>query len=522
MIRKIVIVGGGSSGWMTAAHLATHTKGIQISLIESSDIPVIGVGESTVPPMVDFMAGLGIQEEEWMPKCNATYKSSICFSEFHAKGDPLFWYPFIPMGMVEGRPTSRYWMHKHRTDKAYADRFSFYDYCTIVPELCRQGKTVKSVFNHGYAYHVDAGLLGQYLKELSKSRGVEHVVDTITEARMREDGGIKAVARKNGPDLEGDLFIDCSGFRSLLLGQALNEPFDSYSDYLFNDTAIAARLPYIDPDKEMISYTMCSAQSSGWVWQVPIYNRLGTGYVYSSAHKSADEAEKEFRQFLGEDRTKDISMRQLKMRVGKQRRSWVKNCIAVGLSGGFVEPLESTGLFIVQGALDVITELLKTKHDYTIADVTAFNASVDRLYEIIRDFLVCHYALTSREDSPYWKDVKYTTKISDSLADKLQLARTRFPDLEFLHMFDNAGLAGFNFNDGWQYILAGMNYLPFDYKQVRDRQTGPFEPHIKRNMPRADKLQAQYAQQRQQIPNLPSHYQFLKNGLFKGKDVLDV
>jgi tryptophan halogenase len=178
-------------------------------------------------------------------------------------------------------------------------------------------------------------------------------------------------------------------------------------------------------------------------------------------------------------------------------------------------------LFIVQGAVDVVTQILKTKHDYTIADMAAFNGSVDRLYEIVRDFLVCHYALTSREDSPYWKDVKYTTKISDSLAAKLQIARTNFPDLEYLHLFDNAGLAGFSFSDGWQYILAGMNYLPFDYKQIRDRQAGPFEPHIQNNMPTADKLQAQYAEQRKHIPSLPSHYQFLKNGLYKDRDGID-
>ena len=515
MVKKIVITGGGSSGWMTAAHMVTHLTGIQITLIESSDIPTLGVGESTVPPIVDFMAGLGVEEEDWMPKCHATYKSSICFSEFHAKGDPLFWYPFIPMGMVEGRPISRYWMHKHLTDKAYSDRFTIYDYCSLVPEICRQGKTVKSVANAGYAYHVDAGLLGEYLKGLSVERGVEHVVDTITQVKLHEDGSIKSLARENGADLEGDLFIDCSGFQSLLLEKTLGEPFESYSDYLFNDMAVATRVPYIDRDKEMVSYTMCSAQSAGWVWQVPIYDRLGTGYVYSSAHKSTDEAETEFRQFLGEKRVKDLEVRQLKMRVGKQRRTWVKNCVAIGLSGGFVEPLESTGLVIVQGTVDVVTQILKSKCDYTTADVATFNASVTRLYEIVRDFLVCHYALTSREDTSYWRDVKYTIKISDSLAEKLQIARANFPDAEYLSRFDNAGLAGFSFSDGWQYILAGMNYLPFDYPQIRLNRMGPFEPHIENNMEKAKLHQQHLDDQRKQIQHLPSHYRFLKDGHYR-------
>jgi tryptophan halogenase len=268
----------------------------------------------------------------------------------------------------------------------------------------------------------------------------------------------------------------------------------------------------------MISYTMCSAQSAGWVWQVPIYDRLGTGYVYSSAYKTADEAETEFRQFLGEERVKDLEVRQLKMRVGKQRRTWVKNCVAIGLSGGFVEPLESTGLFIVQGTVDVVTQILKTRHHYNSGDVATFNASAARLYEIVRDFLVCHYALTSREDSPYWRDVKYTTKISDSLAEKLQIARANFPDVEFLQRFDNAGLAGFSFSDGWQYILAGMNYLPFDYQQIRSNRVGPFEAHIEAHMSAAEKYQMQLAEQRKQVQHLPSHFQFLKNGMYKDAD----
>jgi len=515
MVKRIVIVGGGSSGWMTATHLSSQLTGVQITLVESSDIPVIGVGESTVPPIVDFMAGLGLSEEEWMTKCNATFKSSICFDGFHAKGDRRFWYPFIPMGMVEGRPVSRYWLNRHFTDPAYQDRFSLYDYCSIVPELCRQGKTVRSYADTGYAYHFDAGLLGEFLKGLSLSRGVVHVVDTITEIKRHENGDIRSVGLENGPDIEGDLFIDCSGFRSLLLTQTMEEPFEYFSDYLFNDRAVATRVPYVDCDREMISYTNCAAQSAGWIWTIPLYERIGNGYVYSSSYLSEDEAELEFRKYLGEDRVKDLDFKHIKIRVGKQRRGWVRNCIGVGLSAGFVEPLESTGLVIVQGTVDVLARILKGGNQYSAGDVAAFNASVSRLYEIIRDFLVCHYALTSREDTPYWKDVKYTTKISDSLAEKLQIARANFPDAEFLPRFDNAGLAGFSFSDGWQYILAGMNYLPFDYAQIRTNRVGPFEAHIEKNMAMAEKHQQHLAEQRKQIQHLPSHFRFLRDGLYR-------
>lgn len=518
MVRNIVIVGGGGSGWMTASYMSTFLEDVNITLIESSDIPVIGVGESTLLPMVEFMEKLGLDEKDWMPECNAAYKSSICFQGFSAKNDPPYWFPFTPMGMIKGRPVSRYWLNRHHNnDPEYKDRFSIYDYCSLVPEICRQKRTVKGLPGNGYAYHLDAGLLGEYLKKLSISRGVKHVVDTIKEVVLAENGTIKSLSLEKGAGIEGDLFIDCSGFASILMTKTLNEPFESYSDYLFNDRAVAMRFPYEDKESEMVSYTMCTAQSSGWIWQVPLYNRMGSGYVYSSAHLSEQQAEDEIRDYFGRDRVNDLDVRHLKIRVGKQRRSWVKNCVAVGLSGGFVEPLESTGLFIVQGEVDLITQILKGRNDYTICDAEVYNQSVTRLMEIIRDFLVCHYALTQREDTPYWRDVKYATKISDSLAEKLQLARTNFPDAEYITRFDNPGLAGFSFSDGWQYVLAGMNYLPFDYPQLRGGRVGPFEQIIEENMGVAKQYQQQLAQQRKEISKMPSHYQYLRENLYGGE-----
>lgn len=514
MVKDIVIVGGGSAGWMTASYMSSSLQNVNITLIESSDIPVIGVGESTVLPIVEFMNALGLDEKDWMPKCNATYKSSIGFQGFYSKEDPPFWFPFTRMHMINGRPISRYWMRKHFTESDFKDRFTLYDYCGAVPEICRQNRTVKGLNNFDYAYHFDAGLLGEYLKNYSKRKGVKHIVDTVTNIEMSEDGTIKSIARENGENISGDLFIDCTGFTSLLLSKTLKEPFDSYSDYLFNDRAVAMRIPYENKDSEMFSYTMCTAQSSGWIWQIPLYSRMGSGYVYSSNHLSEDQAEQEIRKFYGETRLKDLEANHIKIRVGKQRRCWVKNCVAIGLSSGFIEPLESTGLFIVQGEVGLLTDILKERNDYSAADMRAYNESVTRLMEIIRDFLVCHYVLTSREDTPYWRDVKYATKISDSLAEKLQIARTNFPDIEYIKSFDNPGLAGFTFSDGWQYILAGMNYLPFDYPQYRINRAGPFEQHIMDNMPLAKKYQEQMSRFKKTIPQMPTHYQYLKDNIY--------
>jgi tryptophan 6-halogenase len=518
MVKSIVIVGGGSSGWSTAAYMSKFLKDVNISLIESSDIPVIGVGESTLPPIVDFMQALGIAEEDWLARCNGTIKSAIRFKNFHQVGEPEIWFPFEPVEIVQGRPLSRFWHYKHLTDPAYKDRFSFYDYSFLVPEICRLGKTVKSIPGASYAYHVDAGLWGEVLKEVAVKHGVIHVVDTIAKVNQNEDGSIRSLSRKQGPDLAADLFIDCSGFQSLLMEKTLKEPFDEYYDYLFNNKAVAMRIPYLDKESEMASFTNCHALSSGWAWTVPLYNRLGTGYVYCGAYKTPEEAEQELRQHLGEERTKDCMAKHLDIRVGKHHRTWVKNCVAIGLSAGFIEPLESTGLFIVQGAVQLLTNILAKNNDYNVADQRAYNDSITRLLEIIRDFLVCHYSLTEREDTPYWRDVKYTTKISDTLSEKLQLARLVMPDVQHINRFDNASLAGFSFNEGWQCILTGMDYLPFEWDQLKRNPAGPFDPQILANMPVADQRQQQRAQQKLQARQMPSHYQYLKTNFYKGEE----
>ena len=515
MIKKILIVGGGSAGWSTAAYMSKKLNNITIELIESSDIPVVGVGEATVPPIVEFMRELGLSEEEWMPRCNATYKSCIRFTDFHQLGEPSMWYPFEPVEILNGRPLSRYWHYKHLNDPDYSDRYTFYDYNFIVPEICRQMKTVKSVPGVSYAYHFDAGLWGEVLKEVAKSNGVIQHIDTITNVNMSDNGDIKSVSRKNGDDIDADLFIDCTGFSSLLIGKSLNEPFTELYGSLFNNSAIALRMPYEDKESEMASYTDAHALSSGWVWKTPLYNRIGTGYVYCDKYKDPDDAELEFRQYLGMDRVKDCEARHIKIRVGKHNRTWVKNCVAIGLSAGFIEPLESTGLFIFQSAAQLLTNILIKANDYNACDVKVYNDSITRLLEIIRDFLVCHYALTDREDTPYWHDVKYKTHIPDSLSERLQFARLAMPDIQHIHRFDNASLAGFSFNEGWQCILTGMNYLPFEWPQLKQNSVGPFEEAISANMHMADQRQKDRERQKSMVASMPSHYNYLKTNIFK-------
>jgi tryptophan halogenase len=523
MVKNIVIVGGGSAGWMTAAHMSKNLPDVKITLIESPNVPIIGVGESTVPPIVDFMKDLGLEEKDWMPACNATYKSSIAFSNFHGTDNKNMWFPFSGAWTVANQPANNHWLYKYFTDETFNDRFSIYDYCTLVPEICRQGKTVRSLPAATYAYHLDAIALGQFLSDYATKRGVNHISDTIHTVTQNDDGSIKTLELENGAPISGDLFIDCTGFRSLLLGQTLKEPFIDYSESLFNDKAIAMRLPFDDKEKEMVSYTQCSALSSGWAWTIPLYDRMGTGYVYSSSHLSEDEAEKEHREFLktylGGKRVDEGEARHLDIKVGKHSRTWVKNCVAVGLSAGFIEPLESTGLQIVQSQIHLITETLRNRNDYNCVDTSVYNTNINDLLDSIKDFLICHYALTSREDTPYWKDVKYNTKLPDSLVKKLEFAKHTMPSMGNQHLFDTgSSLAGFGFNDGWFYILTGMNHLPIAQEKHRMAGIGPFDKQLTDGAKEAETMYQNMSGEKGKVTQLPSHYQFLKQNLYNGRD----
>ena len=510
MIKSIVIVGGGSAGWMTAAALAARLKGVQIRLIESSEIPIIGVGESTIVPMVDFMKNLGLEEAEWMPHVNATYKSAIRFNNFYQNGHG-FYYTFEPMQQVEGRPINRYWHNQWLSNPGGVDRMSFYDYCFITPDVLDSGGTIRSVMPAGPSYHVDAGLLGDFLARYATERGVERIIDTITGVDLDERGWVSTLHREKGDPLEADLFIDCTGFRSMILGQKLETPFDSYSDYLFNNMACALRFPYDDPSGEMISYTNCTALSSGWVWEVPLFTRKGSGYVYCDRYLSSDAAETEFRSFLGEARVADIEARHIPIRVGKHREVWKRNCVAIGLSAGFLEPLESTGLFAGQLQAETLGNMLAGgRNDYNVGDVTMYNNIVTEFFENVRDFLCAHYMLTAREDTPYWRDVKYAMKVSDRLAEILRFARLTFVDAPVVKQIFRPNFADYSFTDGWEAVLIGMNHMPFDTGQFRGG-AGPFEKQIVDNLPAAEIFQREMAAFKQnEITKLPSHYDYLK------------
>jgi len=468
-VEKIVIVGGGSSGWMTAAFLSKALPGTRITLVESSDVPTVGVGEATIATISGYLSALGLKEEDWMPFCNATYKYQIRFKNWHRHGDD-YWHPFESLPYLDQRyHLGQFWYLKYLSE-GRTNRESLYDDCFLGVGLAKQNKilrqpdTAEYVDNYTvtvdgeqvplrvlYAYHFDAGLFGEYLKKnIALPGGVERIIDHVTDVNLDEHGFIESVSTRKGETIEGDLFIDCSGFRAMLIDKVMKEPFDSFSDTLYCDKAMALRVPYQDIREELEPFTTATAMSSGWVWNTPLTSRRGTGYVYSSAFKDKDEAEREYRQFLGEDRVKDIDVNHIDIRVGKHKRTWVKNCVAIGLSSGFIEPLESTGLHFVYAAVYKLAESLSTRV-FNAPVMAGYNSFMTQMLEEARDFLAIHYALTSREDTPFWRDVKYNTKLSESLQDTMMRYRNAFPN----------HLTNMIFSEhSWTCILTGMNYLP--------------------------------------------------------------
>jgi tryptophan 6-halogenase len=474
-IKNIVIVGGGSAGWMTAAYLSKALdKNVQITLIDSSNITTVGVGEATFSTIKLFFDFLGLQEHEWMPKCNATYKMAIKFVNWNSQGQ-YFYHPFQRYETVDGFDISEWWLKTKRHEAPF-------DYsCFMIPLLCdlkrsprhfngevfdnkaqdlftQEITTQKNVLadlkaQYPYAYHFDANLLARFLKDYGKQRGVRQIVDDVVDVHLGEDGSIDYVKTKEHGTIKGDLFIDCTGFRGLLINKALGEPFISFSESLLCDSAIAMQIPTDIKKNGINPYTTATALSSGWVWNIPLYGRVGTGYVYSSAFISKEEAETEFRQHLGEA-ANDCRASHIKMRIGRNRNSWVKNCVAIGLSSGFVEPLESTGIFFIQhGIEELVNNLPDTSFNEDV--IKSYNKTVANCIDGVRDFLTLHYCASNRADTEFWKASKRDIVISEELQERLRLWKNRLPNNKSI----NPNYHGFE-SYSYSVMLLGLNYLP--------------------------------------------------------------
>lgn len=470
-VEQIVIVGGGTAGWLSAAYLnRAFGRQVGITLVESARIGRIGVGEATVPTLRTTLSFLGMKEEEWMPKCNAAFKSAVrfnCWRNLHPGTDQhTYFHPFftVPEASVpnyekpfhkrfgRGVSLAHFWL-KQRLAGDPRVRDTFGDAGMALQQLCELNKAPKPLPGTDapdpgfrYAYHFDAALMADYLRELATGRGVRHIVADVNSVVLDPRGHIEKVVTDTGRELRADLFLDCSGFRGLLINQALHEPFLSEQDVLLCDSAIA--LPACHHSSGLRPYTVANARGDGWIWEIPLYHREGAGYVYSSQTTTPERAEQELRDFLG-PRAYDVPANHIRMRVGHNRRSWVNNCIAVGLSSCFVEPLESTTIALIEYQLALLI-LHFPDSDLDERRAHRYNELMTGAFEDLRDFIVMHYCLTDRTDTAFWRAVR-EAPIPDSLAEKLTeyAESVIIPDGSQLRLFETRSL--------WS-ILSGMDF----------------------------------------------------------------
>ncbi|MDQ2780870.1 MAG: tryptophan 7-halogenase [Pseudomonadota bacterium] len=413
-VKKIVVVGGGSAGWMTALLLgdALVASGIQVQVLESDSVAAIGVGEGSTPWMRGYFEQLGIAEAEWMPACNATYKCGIRFDGWSTR--PGFESYFHPFASMLDNLTMTPFTHNVQARINGADVAAHPDRFFIATELARQHLAPKAdhrfPFDVWYAYHFDAALLGQFLQRKAIERGVQRTVGHVEGVQLNERGDIASVRTRDGQEVTGDFFIDCSGFAGLLIQQALGTPWVPYGGNLYNDRAVALPTPI---GTALPSQTVSTAMRHGWKWQIPLTNRFGNGYVYSSAFCTADEAERELRQDLGLLES-EVPARHLEMRVGRVTQHWNRNCVAVGLSQGFIEPLEATALLFVQRTATAFLEAFE-EGDLSEAVRNRFNDRINEHFEGTRDYIVTHYKTNSRSDTDYWRANAANTDLSDPL-----------------------------------------------------------------------------------------------------------
>ena len=462
-IRKIVIVGGGSAGWLTAGviaadHAAALPSGLQVTLLESPDVAPIGVGEGSWPTMRDTLSRIGVSETAFIRECDAAFKQGSKFVGWSSgREDEYYFHPFVlPQGYTELNLVAG-WLQRH-AEVPFADLMSFQ------PHLCMHGKAPKQIVTPeyaavaNYAYHLDAGKFALFLRRHCTERlGVRHVLDHVTGINSQANGDIASVQLKEGGALAGDLFIDCTGFNSLLLGQHYGTPFRSQKHVLFNDRALALQVPYAEENSPIASQTVSTAQSNGWIWDIGLPTRRGIGHVYSSAHISDEAAEQELRRYVERSAGAACSAapRKIAIQPGYREKFWHRNCVAVGLSAGFIEPLEASALALVELSAAMLSDEMPATRAAMDIVARRFNDSFTYRWERVIDFLKLHYVLTKRTDSAFWRDNCRQETIPERLRELLDFWRYQPPSRYDLYRVEEVFPSA-----SYQYVLYGMGFRP--------------------------------------------------------------
>lgn len=452
---RICILGGGTAGWMSACLLNDRwgRSGTEVTLIESSEIGIIGVGEGSTPQLKAFFDRLGISEAEWMPRCNATFKVGIGFEGWSDRpGHERYFHPFpadLDAHTVGDFFANAYFRRNGIDVPAHPDRF-------FVPGRLADERRAPFAdagfpFDVSYGYHFDAVLVGRFLREVATARGVTHLDARIAEVEMAPDGRVAALRAEDGRRFEADLFVDASGFRAMILEGALGEPHRNFVSNLFNDSAVVTPTPL--PEEGPGTATRATALSAGWAWHIPLTHRAGNGYVYSSRYIDDDAAAAELRTHLG--LAADVEVRHLKMRVGRFERSWVSNCLAIGLAQGFIEPLEATALHVVLATVEGYIDAAERPDEEAARQ--QFNDAVAARYEGIRDYIVAHYRAARRADTEYWRDATSHDELSDSLKG---LFTAWFTGKDVEEEVLRQGIAKYYTPISWHCLFAGYGQFP--------------------------------------------------------------
>ncbi|MGY4397154.1 tryptophan halogenase [Sphingomonas sp. UYAg733] len=450
--RRVIIAGGGTAGWMTAAAIArTMGRSVDLTLVESDAIGTIGVGESTIPPLVTYNRLLGINEADFMRATQATFKLGIAFDGWKEKGHSYF----HSFGLTGKDHWSAGFQHFWLYGREKGHEQSYDDYCLEL--IAARDSKFAHLPDNGmnYAYQLDSTLYAKFLRQMAEADGTKRIEGKIAQVELHgESGDIDALVLDSGMRIEGDLFIDCTGFRALLIEQALHAGFDDWTHYLPCDSAIAVQTENVRP---AVPFTRAMAHDSGWQWRIPLQHRTGNGIVYCSRYLSRDDAHDRLMGNLeGAVLTQPNFIRFVS---GARRRQWYRNCVAIGLSGGFMEPLESTSIHLIQRA---VLRLIRMMPLGTISerDVAEFNDQQDQDMLQIRDFLVLHYKATERRDSPFWRQCA-AMDIPDTLAQKIELFR------ETGRVFrKNEELFAEN---SWVQVMMGQGIIPQAYHPIAEK-----------------------------------------------------
>ena len=459
-VRQIVIVGGGSAGWLVAGviaaeHQAAAGAGLQVTLIESPDIAPIGVGEGTWPTMRDTLRKIGVPETDFIRECDASFKQGSRFNRWvNGREDDYYFHPFVlPQGYGDTNLVAG-WQERHAA-------IPFADLASFQPHLCVHGRAPKQAVTPeyaavaNYAYHLDAGKFGLFLRKHCVERlGVRFVSDHVVGVNSHDNGDIASLQTKEHGALSGDLFVDCSGMQSLLLGKHYEVPFLSQKHVLFNDSALAVQVPYPDENSPIASQTTSTAQSSGWIWDIGLPTRRGIGHVYSSSHISDEMAERELRDYVQHSGgPADIAPRKLSFQPGYRQQFWHRNCVAIGLSAGFIEPLEASALALVELSASMLSDEMPATRAAMDIVARRFNETFTYRWERVIDFLKLHYVLSKRTDSAFWRDNCQPESIPARLSESLMLWRHRPPSRYDLFRIEEVFPSA-----SYQYVLYGMGF----------------------------------------------------------------